>query len=56
MACPHEDHDIDVLTDGRCRYCQSDVYQREPILTVPVSSVVYSPTQACDMCGEVHPT
>jgi hypothetical protein len=50
MFCPHEDHDIDVQTIGRCGYCGWDTLNPRP------DSIVYSATQACDLCGEVHPT
>lgn len=50
MFCPHEDHDIDVMTSGRCDYCGSDTLNRRP------DSVVYSGTKACGMCSERHPT
>jgi hypothetical protein len=86
MACPHEDHDIDVLTIGWCVYCGGDTVKYDPQKTIDAmnefidpsrvtptvgpfwvtgvqdeedavpDSIVYSPTQACDFCGEVHPT
>ena len=44
MTCPYEDHEIDQITEGRCRYCGE-----EP------EGHVYSWTVRCPVCGAVHP-
>jgi hypothetical protein len=31
MGCPYEDHQIDVLTGGRCRYCGSEREERATV-------------------------
>ena len=56
MACPYEDHDIDVETIGRCVYCGKDLLNNVEAWTEAFGAIVYSPIASCDRCGEVHPT
>lgn len=61
--CPFEDHDIDILTEGRCRYCGSEIlaadarrrYLQQPVIEPDEDDgLVYSHTEAC-RCGQIHP-